>query len=350
LEHLGAEGGTVLLLGGSDVGKTTFCRALVKQGNDAGLKTALVDADLGQSLVGLPGTVTLAILAPAATHDPGRPAADPLATTARTLFFVGAVSPRECLITHLVATVRACQAAWEAGAKLTVVDTTGYVSAPEGAMLKRAKIDTIRPDVIVGLAHKNELQSILGAYVGSTFPRVAMLPPSPAASARKKEVRRRTRAERFRRYFGDAQRCHLSLAQRVLLADFPLNWQKHRPALAELCSKGLGYPVPFVTLCGGTPLVVTEADCTPTEVEFLTATLRGKPRTYASEQFSNCLVGIVDDEDEPISVGLLLSVDWQGGSVELLVPPDIDLDRARLLKLGRIRIDPDGSELSPAPW
>lgn len=350
LDRLGSEGGTVLLLGGSDAGKSTFCRALAQKGCSMGVKTAVVDADLGQSSLGLPGTVTLAISDASAEGWVERSEGSSGRALARTLFFVGAVSPRDCLVNHLVATVRACQAAWEAGAKLTIVDTTGYISAPEGALLKRAKIDTIRPDVVVALSHKNELQCILEAYVGSSFPRVVILPPSPGASARKKETRRRSRQERFREHFRDAKRLQVTLSGRVLLADLPLNWQRHRPALAKVCAKSLGYPAPFATFCGDTPLVVTEVDCTPSEVESLTIALKTKPRTYSCEQFQNCLVGLVDDEDEPLGIGLLLKVNWQDGYVELLAAADLDLGRARILKLGRIRIDTDGSELAPANW
>lgn len=351
ISRLANEGGTVLLLGGSDVGKSSFCRALIHKAISVGPKTAVVDADVGQSSFGLPGTVTLVTYGSTASAPPAPGSAIPsYPPQGRTFFFVGAVSPRDCLMNHLVATVRAAQAAWEAGAELTVVDTTGYVSAPEGALLKRAKIDAIRPDVVVALPHKNELQSILGAYSGLTFPRVAILPPSPQASSRKRETRRKTRQDRFREYFCHAKRFRLSLSQRVLLADFPLEWQRHRPSLAQLCAKNLGYPVAFATFCGDIPLVVTEVECTPTEVESLIVSLKTKPRTYPCEQFQNCLVGLTDAADDPIGVGLLAKIDWQNGCAEVLVPEGIDLARTHTLKLGRIRIDADGTELAPANW
>lgn len=340
-----------MLLGGSDVGKSTFCRGLAEQACSMALRTAVVDADLGQSSLGLPGTVTLVIYEPNASASEGDGKDGPSSvSTSRTLFFVGAVSPRDCVVDHLVATLRACQAAWEAGAKLTVVDTTGYISAPEGALLKRAKIDTIRPDVLVALPHRNELQCILDAYVGLSYPRVVILPPSPGAFSRKRETRRKVRQERFREYFRQAKRFQLSLSRRVLLADLPLNWQRHRSSLAQVCSKNLGYSVPFATFCGDTPILVTEVDCTPTEVESLTVAIKTRPRIYPCEQFGNCLVGLSDEEDEPLGIALLLKVDWREGNVELLSPSDIELARSRILKLGRIRIDDDGGELAPANW
>lgn len=338
----------MLLLGGSDVGKSTFCRALAQKGLSAGRKTAVVDTDVGQSSLGLPGTVTLVI-----SDSPGEcgaQSAERRAWGSRTLFFVGAVSPRDCLMNQLVATARACQAAWEAGTELIIVDTTGYISAPEGALLKRAKIDTIRPDAVVALPHRNELQCILGAYAGSAFPRVVVLPPSPRASGRKRETRRKARQERFRDYFRGAKRFQLFLSQRVLLADFPLIWERHHSALAQVCAKNLGYAVKFATLCGDTPLIIAEVDCTLTEVEALTVALKTKPRTYSCEQFQNCLVGLADAQDEPLGIGLLLKIGWENGSAELLAPSDLPLASVRVLKLGRIRIDTDGTELAPANW
>jgi len=57
-----ARPGVVVLLGASDSGKTTLCRILGEHWRAAGRAVGLVDGDIGQSSIGPPATVGLAIL------------------------------------------------------------------------------------------------------------------------------------------------------------------------------------------------------------------------------------------------------------------------------------------------
>ena len=53
--------GTALLLGGTDSGKTTLARYIVESLVARRLRTALIDADVGQSGIGLPGTISMKV-------------------------------------------------------------------------------------------------------------------------------------------------------------------------------------------------------------------------------------------------------------------------------------------------
>jgi polynucleotide 5'-hydroxyl-kinase GRC3/NOL9 len=68
----------VLVLGGVDADKSSFCRLLRRNAAEAGRAVELLDADLGQKLAGPPGCVTL-------VHR--------LATAPAALAFVGALDP-----------------------------------------------------------------------------------------------------------------------------------------------------------------------------------------------------------------------------------------------------------------
>jgi hypothetical protein len=50
---------TILVLGGGDAGKTSYCRFLIAQLLGAGERPAVIDADVGQKMVGPPATATL---------------------------------------------------------------------------------------------------------------------------------------------------------------------------------------------------------------------------------------------------------------------------------------------------
>jgi polynucleotide 5'-hydroxyl-kinase GRC3/NOL9 len=77
--------GVVVLLGASDSGKTTLARILTERCTAAGRTVGLVDGDIGQSSLGPPTTVGLAILSP---NLPITPSPRP-----QVLHFVGSTSP-----------------------------------------------------------------------------------------------------------------------------------------------------------------------------------------------------------------------------------------------------------------
>ena len=59
LSALKVHQGTVMLLGSTDSGKTTLARYIVESLVAGHLRTALIDADIGQSFIGLPGSICM---------------------------------------------------------------------------------------------------------------------------------------------------------------------------------------------------------------------------------------------------------------------------------------------------
>ena len=55
---------TVMVIGATDAGKSTFCRFLADSALAAGFKITYVDADIGQSQIGPPTTVGIKSFAP----------------------------------------------------------------------------------------------------------------------------------------------------------------------------------------------------------------------------------------------------------------------------------------------
>jgi polynucleotide 5'-hydroxyl-kinase GRC3/NOL9 len=51
----------VMVVGASDVGKSSFCAYLASQLQGAGQRTAVVDADIGQASIGRPRSLALAL-------------------------------------------------------------------------------------------------------------------------------------------------------------------------------------------------------------------------------------------------------------------------------------------------
>src|SRR4030042_1506489 len=85
LDVLKEEKGIVILLGATDTGKSSLIKFLILNLCQQGLKVALVDADIGQSFLGPPTTIGLAVF----KSDP----AWEVVLSPPTIFFVGAPTP-----------------------------------------------------------------------------------------------------------------------------------------------------------------------------------------------------------------------------------------------------------------
>lgn len=190
--------GLLLVIGAPDVGKSTFARYLYRR-LCAGMRdVAYLDGDPGQSTLGPPSTMTLAlgVRGDDAFPPKGR----------RWQSFVGAVSPRGHMLPVLVGAARLARAAQEAGAETIVYDTSGLVDPAQGGThLKLAKIDLLRPAVAFAIQRDQELEPLLLSVRCSRRLRVVDLRPSAAAQRRDLSARQAHRAAQFARYFAAAR-------------------------------------------------------------------------------------------------------------------------------------------------
>ena len=97
----------ILVLGGGDVGKSSYCRFLITELLAAGHRIAVVDADVGQKDVGPPATVTLGYAAGTAQQWVVAPEA---------FYFVGSTSPAGRMLPLVLGTaqlvIAALQRVW----------------------------------------------------------------------------------------------------------------------------------------------------------------------------------------------------------------------------------------------
>jgi polynucleotide 5'-hydroxyl-kinase GRC3/NOL9 len=194
-ERLLANPGVVFLLGGIDSGKTTFGIELLRRANRAGVAAALVDADIGQSVVGPPTTVGLKLC-----MDMSDVGLDSV-TSADALSFVGAITPRAHLVPLVTGTAKLTERARRAGCRLIVVDTTGYISGLSAQTLKYAKMDLLAPSFVVAFERGGELDPIVGIAQRFTNAEVIELSVRHEVKTRSAEERAAFREQQFAAYF-----------------------------------------------------------------------------------------------------------------------------------------------------
>ena len=191
LEKLRRERGEALLLGATDTGKSTLARYLVAGLTAAGLTVALVDADVGQSALCLPGTVGVKLFSSPADLADYR---------CERFSFLGSASPAR-IVHRLLETTGQLTELARSRAAIVLIDTTGLVAGELGRGLKLAKIRTTLPDQIIALQRREECEPILGQFDEVVIHR---LHPHPEARTRSQESRSRTRRERLATYFAEA--------------------------------------------------------------------------------------------------------------------------------------------------
>ena len=225
-----------MVVGGSDTGKTTFARYLFQQACETGMKVAFLDGDPGQSTLGPPTTITIA-LNDGSTHfpPPGR----------RWQRFVGSVSPKGHMLPLVVGVSRLVQAAVNAGAETVVYDTSGLVDPTQGGLaLKLALVDLLQPAAVFTIQQEDELISFIEPLRRKKGIRLVELQPSDFVQPRDHSIRRQRRAAGFARYFKQAGYLSIYWQQ---MAVFPTPRFTHNRLLAledkEGFTQGLGIVV-----------------------------------------------------------------------------------------------------------
>lgn len=285
LETLQEAKGMGLVLGATDTGKTTFSRFSVEHLCRKKIRTALVDADIGQSSLGPPTTIGLSVFEFPPDWD---------SLPIPHIFFVGATTPEENLPLHLEGVKRMADRAFRSGAEVTLVDTTGLIHGDLGRELKRRKIDLLSPRMIFALQNAGELEPILELYREDSMIRIFRLSPSEHLRSRSREERRSYRTRKFQEYFKGSEIMEL--------------------ATNQISVEG------SVTPSNGLPIPLERA---------------------LSEK--GLLVGLKDFQDETIALGVIEGQEEVSGRVRVLTPL-IDRERVTRLQLSSLRLLPSFEE------
>jgi polynucleotide 5'-hydroxyl-kinase GRC3/NOL9 len=196
-----------MIIGASDTGKSTLARYLFQELGRRGMWVACLDTDVGQSCLGLPTTLNLALAA-----GPGDDRFSPRGP--RVSYFVGSTTPRGHMLPAVVGAHCLQQKARALGADVIVVDTTGLVDAAQGGKaLKQWKIELLAPGIVISLQRECELEPILWPLRRDGRVQSIELPVSPHVVERTREARIARRRERLAGYFEVAESQLLMLKQ-----------------------------------------------------------------------------------------------------------------------------------------
>jgi polynucleotide 5'-hydroxyl-kinase GRC3/NOL9 len=267
-------------------------------------EVAFIDADIGQSNLGPPATVTLGY--------PVSPV-DFLAVPPAAYYFVGSTGPIGRFLPLVFGTATLVR---EARTAFVVIDTTGLVH-DSGRILKNYKIEAVRPDVIVTLERRDELAPIRRA--NRHVPTIR-IDPSPKAHGKDDYEKIAVRRRSYARHLSRANLLHLSLEslifQRTLLftgRPIEIEGAVH----AEQGSEG-------ILIVGAPTTQRPESKILPVGFE------------------RNLLCGVADATGRCLGLGIIERIDFAARTIALVTA--VESEKVRIVQFGDV-VTREGGEL-----
>ncbi len=195
---------TVMVLGGVDSGKSSFCTYLANRLLREKKKIVIIDGDLGQSDIGPPGTVAYTFVT--------KPVTDLFNMETKNVLFVGVTSPSMAISKVVESLVLLKNEVLHSNPDFIVVNTDGWVEGEDAVSFKNRLVEELGPDVIFCIQQKEELTPILKALEKWNK---SVVDSPLAVRQRSREKRRSLRELGYVKYLKDAK-----------VQSIPLNWLK----------------------------------------------------------------------------------------------------------------------------
>lgn len=338
LDAISETGGTTLILGEGDVGKTTFARLLVNTLVERHGRVAYLDGDIGQSEVGPPTCVGLAF-----ASAPVLALSD---LTPHSLAFVGSTAPIGLFMEHLSAMRRLAD---QAGDCPLVVDTCGYTQGSNARKLQQHTFDLTMPNHLVALQRRDELTPLFSPLTRRTSCQVHTPPIPPVIGIKPPKFRQQRRVMRFASYFADAKLYTYAMDEVGILGTWlntgtPVAAHLHKFLSQTLESFGKVY---YAELSGRHLGIMTSVPIPPQAPALALAQEPFKALSLSvtvAPKLRHLVVGLEDATGKLLGIGTLEALDFRRRTLGVMTPIRAPA-AACVLRFGLLRVQPDGTEL-----
>ncbi len=332
-------GATVLALGPTDSGKSTWVKEAAQALVLAGKSVAVVDCDLGQSEIGPPGTIGLALARPGAEFRSLREL--PVAAG----YFVGAVSPARHGLDLCVGAAQMVRAAKKQKPDFVLVDTDGFVAGSAARQMKRRLCELLLPQVVVALTRGSEIDPLLALFARMDAPEVWRVPVSPAAQRKSTAARATRRTARFLSALDGSEPQFFSLEQITLLGTFLGAGEPLPFHLLQFLSASLGRPALHAERSGGSLSVVVNGEGWSTSGLAAIEDYFGirSVSITAAQKYAGLLVGLVSGSGVLLGLGRIDRIDFPRRTLTVQTPCRKTAAVAQIW-LGSLRLRADGRE------
>ena len=328
---------TVLVMGGIDCGKTSFCIYLANIAIAQGLTVALIDGDLGQSDIGPPTTLGIGYLR--------EPIVDPFNVEPKSLIFLGVTSPSRVVKEVIKSLAKLRRKALDDGLDLTIINTDGWIDGEDAVEYKVRLVEETSPNIVVGIQQSDELNPILNMLRNVT---IFKIEPPETIKRRSREVRRVLRGMAYRRYLRHAK-----------VRSLPINWVKIDGSLSFLGVRGfthqhgmnwieeiLGFKPAYYEETPNRVLIVVDRgrSLSDEQIKALESKLGRKVIIFRKGSERGLLVGLKDVWGNLLGIGIICGIDFNRKVIKIYTPVR---DLISIVHVSSVRLDRNGNEIEP---
>ncbi len=324
---------TVMVIGGVDSGKTSFCTFLANEALRKKLKTSIIDADLGQSDVGPPSTIGFNFIS--------APVKDLFEIKAENAYFVGLTSPSGAVNKVIEGLTALKSRVMEADVDFLIINTDGWVDGEEASKYKIRLTEEVSPNVVVGIRQGDGLTSILTALKET---KVFAIDSPQLVQRRSREKRKILRELSYKKYLKQAK-----------VQSFTLNWVKVEGSLL-----GAGNPLTpehmgkLRNLLRIKPIYSEETLTTifivlrrnrwvgEDQIKEIEESFGKRAKVIREGEEEGLLAGLQDEQGKFLGIGILCGVDYKRRVMKVYTPVT---ENVSTIRFGQIKLDENGREI-----
>jgi len=324
---------TVIVIGGVDSGKTSFCTFLTNEALRKKWKTGIIDADLGQSDVGPPSTVGFNFVS--------EPVKDLFEIKAENAYFVGLTSPSGAVNKVIEGLTELKNRVMETDVDFLIVNTDGWVDGEDAARYKIQLTERVSPSVVVGIRQEDELTPILTALKEA---KVLAIDSPQMVQRRNREKRKILRELSYKKYLKQAK-----------VQSFTLNWVKVEDSLLGAGSPMTPWHIEKIrNLLGTRPVYCEETlatifvvlrknqSVTEEQMKEIEGSFGKRAKVIREGEEEGLLVGLQDERGRFLGIGILCGVDYRRRVMKVYTPIN---ENVSTIRFGQIKLDENGREI-----
>ncbi|MBP5273786.1 MAG: hypothetical protein ILO36_02475 [Abditibacteriota bacterium] len=322
-----SSGGTVSVQGARGIGKTALCRRLAAAAAEKGMPAAFIDAELARGIAGPPASVSMILV-----DSPG----DTEKTKPDFCSFVGDIIPAGHTAGYIYGITAAASRARMMGAKLTVIDSCGWLDYPGVVLAKQNEIEMTAPDYIIVLQRNHEAEFIATPFIKRADICCAVK-NVPDASTYSPEIAKANYRTDMLRALGGSRPQIIPFSR----ATFTNTWlgcgRELRWQYMKAVSGILDSPILHGEQLGKTLYLLTKGNCTEQQAAEICSMLKvNRAETVDPAAFEDLYAGLEDSEGRFLAPGIIKTIDFEKRQL-IISTPALTVSPVRGIRFGFTR-------------
>ncbi len=324
----------IIVLGGTDSGKTSFITFLANKLVGDGLRVCIIDSDVGQSEVGPPTVIGLGEVKKQVTSLSEAKVIDGV--------FVGSTSPSGLIHRSIAAvSLLTSKAMNEAKCDVLLIDTTGWVRGAEARELKIFKALAVNPDLIIGIEKGDELSYLLRSL--DLKHKVLRIKPPEKVKSRSREERKGFRGRVFKQWFRNCIEKEVNLKEFEIRGNLIFTGEKCSGEDIDLFKERIGETPLHLEVAAETLIVVLPSE-ERIPYEFI-CELRerfnvSKIKVVSSDIFNELLVAFGSKRKNFEGLGVVKEVNFEAEKIRVITSVNFSSSDKWFISFGYIKVDP----------